>query len=225
VDARTRMLPPKGAHMSENQAVALGKRKVLLAAGLAITMGFTGLTVSGASFTDQVTAEANSATAATVDLGFTGSSSTANTVITAQNLVPMTSAEAAARGAGYLATFNIRNSGTATIDWAMKISTAPGLTADQAALASSVVFEPTVRNVTGSPTTLAAFTAQSTPTITGTGLASGASTPVTAKIYLLDTTPSNQQGRSVPFSVQVRAIQAGAPTTARDTAANYATTP
>jgi hypothetical protein len=211
--------------MSENQAIAIGRRKVLLAAGLAVTMGFAGLTVSGASFTDQVTAEANSATAATVDLGFTGPSSTANTVITAQNLVPLTSAEADIRGAGYLATFNIRNSGTAPIDWAMKISTPPGLTADQTAFASSVVFKPTVGNVTGSPTTLAAYTVQTTPTITGTALASGSSTSVTAKIYLLDTTPSNQQGRSVPFSVQVRAIQAGAPTTARDTDANYATTP
>jgi hypothetical protein len=210
--------------MSKTHTIALSKRKMLLAAGLALTVGFTGLTVSGAYFTDQVTVEGNSAAAATVKLGSTGSTATsANTQILATNLIPLTAAEADTKG--FAATINVRNVGTAPIDWAIKLSyPTGGATTDQAAFADQVNIKTTIGTGTATgPVTLATLATQTTPTLTGTGLAAGSTTAVAFRIYLPEATSTTFQGRSVPFNVQVRAIQAGAPVAERDAAANYVT--
>jgi hypothetical protein len=209
--------------MGTPHSITISKRKALLAAGLVMTIGLTGLSVSGAYFTDQVTVTGNTATAATVKLGPTGD--TTSVPIVAANLLPMTSTEADSKG--YLATINVKNAGDTAIDWAVKLSypTTPAATTDQQAFAGVVNIKPAIDGTASTAATLNTLATQTTPTLTGTNLAVGATAKVTLRMYLPETTATTFQGRSVPFTVRVRAIQAGAPTVQRDTDANYVTTP
>jgi len=182
------------------------KKKLLIASAALLSIGLTGSIATGAYFTDQKIVTDNQLTAGTVVLGNIADDPTSVTPVTFTNVLPIddsTSAKIAANAKTF--NVNVRNSGTAEIDWKATLS----LTSSAFARQVRVSYSTDNGSTWSAPTfadNLNGVAINST-----TALAANDTLPVKFRAWLPAATDNTAQGKSLTFSVTVNAIQAGAP--------------
>ncbi len=183
------------------------KRKALIASLALLAIGAGGVAVSGAYFTNQQTLTANTLSAGTVQLGNVGDNGT--TALAFNNILPVADANVATQAQTF--NINVRNTGTAAIDWAATPILTSNASAAATALAGAVNISYSTDGTTWSTAQTLSALAASPTTITGTNLASGSTTKIQVRAWLPATTGNSVQGNSLSFDLRVRAIQTGAP--------------
>lgn len=211
--------------MGKPASITISKKKAMVAAALIACVGFSGVVVSGAYFTDEVSSTGNTASAGTVYLGPIGA--TDNTPVTFSNILPSTPEN------GRVTTINVRNIGTAAINWAATLNLPASTTADQRAFAGQLNIQTSIDGgVTWSAaTTLAAYTTAATAgSVTSTAAlpapvgTTPSAAPIQLRMWLPTTTLNTYQGKSLTFNVRVRAIQSDAGAGQLTTESNFAPT-
>lgn len=184
------------------------KKKAAIASVALLALGFGGVAVSGAYFTDEVVVPNNTLTAGTVQLEV---GTQAGTAVAFENVLPIAAADVETDAE--LATFNIVNTGTADIDWAVSLGLPADATADELALAGIVQYQLSTDGVTWSTpaafgtSTAAGFTAATTE------LAAAGTATAQVRLWLPETATNEYQADSLDFVLTGRAIQAGTPAT------------
>jgi len=182
------------------------KKKLLIASAALLSIGLTGSIATGAYFTDQKVVTGNQLTAGTVVLGNIADDATSTTPVTFTNVLPIDDSTAA-KIAASAKTFNVnvRNNGTADIDWKATISLTSSDFAKQVKVSYSIDNGATWSTPT-SADNLNGVAINSTASLAANG-----SLPVKFRAWLPAATDNSAQGKSLTFTLTVNAIQAGAP--------------
>lgn len=181
------------------------KKKTLIAAAALLSIGLTGSIATGAYFTDQKIVTDNKLTAGTVVLGDIADD-LKSTPVTFTNVLPIDDSTAA-KIADKAKTFNVnvRNNGTADIDWKATIS----LTSS--AFAKQVYVSYSSDNGTTWSNPSFADNLNGVAIKSSASLAANGTLPIKFRAWLPASTDNTAQGKSLTFTVTVDAIQAGAP--------------
>lgn len=182
------------------------KKKLFIASAALLSIGLTGSLATGAYFTDQKVVTGNQLTAGTVTLGNIADDSSSTAPIAFTNVLPIDDSTAA-KIAASAKTFNVnvRNTGTAAIDWKATISLTSSDFAKQVYVSYSV---------DGGSTWSQASTADTLNNVaikSTTSLAASGTQAVKFRAWLPASTDNTAQGKSLSFTLTVNAIQAGAP--------------
>ncbi|MBM7803388.1 hypothetical protein JOE58_002639 [Curtobacterium luteum] len=186
----------------------LSKKKILVASIALLSIGFGGTIATGAWFTDSKTVAANQLTAGTVILGNLADDATSTTPLNFTNVIPVAASDVATKAQTF--NINVRNVGTADIDWTAKL-TPDVSTAASTAFAKQVF----VQASTDGGSTWS--TAQSISDFSGNTIAStskivaNGSSVIQLRAWLPSTTDNTAQGQTLKFTLEVDAIQAGVP--------------
>lgn len=182
------------------------KKKLFIASAALLSIGLTGSLATGAYFTDQKVVTDNKLTAGTVVLGNLADDSTSTAPVVFTNVLPIddsTSAKIAAKAKTF--NVNIRNTGTADIDWKSKI------TLTSSAFAKQVTVSYSTDGGTNWSTPALADNLNNVAINSSSSLAAGGSLPIKFRAWLPASTDNSAQGQSLTFTLTVNAIQAGAP--------------
>jgi Neuraminidase (sialidase) len=182
------------------------KKKTLIAAAALLSIGLTGSIATGAYFTDQKIVTDNKLTAGTVVLGNIADDPTSTTPVVFTNVLPIDDSTAA-KIADKAKTFNVnvRNNGTADIDWKATISLTSSAFAKQVLVSYS-----SDNGTTWSNPTLA-DNLNGVAINSSASLAANGTLPIKFRAWLPAATDNTAQGKTLTFTVKVDAIQAGAP--------------
>lgn len=206
------------AHRKEEEKKK--KKKAAVAFFALIAVGVGGFAVSGAYFTDQKTIAGNTLQAGTVQLGGIGDTASTTTPLSFTNILPMTDAVAtdATTPQAVVATVNIRNTGTASIDWSALI-TVPA--AGEAAFANALSAQYRVGAGAWSATSTLASLASAPIASTGALAGTNGTQTIDIRLWLPAATNNTFQAKTLSFDLRARAIQAGAPALDRNADSSY----
>lgn len=186
-----------------NTAKRNKKKTALIGAALLLAVGVGGTAATGAYFTDTKTVASNTITAGTVILGNIGDDASSTTPLAFTNVIPIADSLVATKAQTF--NINIRNNGTASINWTAVLNTSSSQ--------SSTTFPPQLNlqySTDGGNTWSTKTTADklSGTTISGTGpLAAGATAKVQFRAWLPSSTDNTAQGQVYKFDLTANAIQ------------------
>ncbi|WAC69354.1 SipW-dependent-type signal peptide-containing protein [Microbacterium sp. SL75] len=185
------------------------KKKTLIASMVLLSVGLGGTVATGAYFTDTKQIAANSITAGTVILGnpSDGGTAAAPQAVTFANVLPIADADVATKAQTF--NLNVRNNGTAAINWKAFINRTSPSTAQENALAKQLMLQYSTDGGF-SWSTPGALDNQAGKAISSSSvLASNATQVIKFRAWLPATTDNTFQGLSLPFELMISAIQAG----------------
>ncbi len=179
----------------------VSKKNVLVASLALLTMGLGGSIATGAYFTDTKTVTSNELTAGTVLLGNIADNSASTAPVTFTNVLPVAANDVATKAQTF--NINVRNTGTASIDWAAVIT----LTSSDFAKQVNVQYSVDNGSTWSTATTLDAL--NGTKISSSAPLASAGTSVIKFRAWLPSGTDNSAQGKSIAFALNVNAIQAG----------------
>ncbi len=182
----------------------ISKKKMLIASVALLSIGLGGSAATGAYFTATKSVANNQLSSGTVVLGNIGADATAatETPVTITNLIPIEDSDVSTKARTF--SVNVRNAGSASIDWVASFTTPNGV--DNS---FPLMFKYTTNNGSTWSSVYTADPLNTTKIPSTSSLAAGATQTVKFLVWLPSYAPSSAQGKSLTFSLNVNAIQAG----------------
>ncbi|GEB45715.1 hypothetical protein MTE01_16600 [Microbacterium testaceum] len=187
--------------MSTTKA-AFSKKKVLVASIALLTMGLGGTVATGAYFTADKTVASNTLAAGTVAIGNIGDDASSTAPLTFSNVLPVADSDVAAKAKTF--NINVRNNGTAAIDWKAAVSS----TSSDFAKQVNVQYSTDGGTTWSNKTTADALSSVSIPS--SSSLAASGTAVIKFRAWLPASTDNSAQNKTLTFTLSVNAIQAGA---------------
>lgn len=182
---------------------SFSKKKVLVASIALLTMGLGGTVATGAYFTDSKTVSSNQLSSGTVIIGNLGDDATSTAPLTFSNVLPVADSDVATKAKTF--NINVRNNGTASIDWKAAVSST------SSDFAKQVNIQYSTDGGTNWSTKVTADALSSISIPSASSLAANGTAVIKFRAWLPAATDNTAQGKTLTFTLSVNAIQAGAP--------------
>ncbi|MDQ1176605.1 hypothetical protein [Microbacterium sp. SORGH_AS_0421] len=182
---------------------SFSKKKVLVASLALLTMGLGGTVATGAYFTADKTVSSNTLASGTVVIGNIGDDSSSVAPLSFTNVLPVADADVATKAKTF--NINVRNNGTAAIDWKAVVSS----TSSEFAKQVNVQYSTDNGTTWSTARTADALSSVSIPSTAS--LAASGTAVIKFRAWLPAATDNTAQNKTLTFTLTVNAIQAGAP--------------
>ncbi|WP_279365739.1 hypothetical protein [Microbacterium testaceum] len=181
---------------------SFSKKKVLVASIALLTMGLGGTVATGAYFTADKTVASNTLASGTVVIGNVGDDASSTAPLTFSNVLPVADSDVATKAKTF--NINVRNNGTAAIDWKAAVSS----TSSDFAKQVNVQYSTDGGTTWSNKTTADALSSVSIPS--SSSLAASGTAVIKFRAWLPSSTDNSAQNKTLTFTLSVNAIQAGA---------------
>lgn len=182
---------------------SFSKKKALVASLALLTMGLGGTVATGAYFTADKSVTSNTLAAGTVVIGNLGDDASSTAPLTFSNVLPVADSDVSTKAKTF--NINVRNNGTAAIDWKAAVSSTSSEFAKQVNIQYS-----TDNGATWS-TAKTADALSSVSISSASSLAANGTAVIKFRAWLPANTDNSAQNKTLAFTLTVNAIQAGAP--------------